>query len=150
MFRDSGLQGDAICEQIFREAPAHLAEGGFAQVICNWVRIAGQDWLSGSLGWFADSGCDVWIIHWTYAGARRLRPDWLTQSDRSPTPERFAERIRAVDGLLRPAPDRGDRFRDHQPSAADGGTQLDAGRHRIATPTIAAVRASWSASPRTT
>jgi hypothetical protein len=45
MYRDSGLHGDAICERVLRSAPGHLAEGGFAQVICNWVRIAGQDWV---------------------------------------------------------------------------------------------------------
>ena len=33
LFRDSGLKGDQICERIIREAPRHLAEGGFAQVL---------------------------------------------------------------------------------------------------------------------
>ena len=63
MYRDSGLHGDAITEQIVRNAPAHLNEGGFAQVICNWARIAGENWLDRLSGWLEDSGCDVWIVH---------------------------------------------------------------------------------------
>lgn len=63
MYRDSGMHGDAITERIIRGAPGHLAEGGFAQVICNWARIAGQDWLERLSGWLEGSGCDVWIVH---------------------------------------------------------------------------------------
>ena len=63
MYRDSGLHGDAITEQIVRNAPAHLNEGGFAQVICNWARVAGENWLDRLSGWLEDSGCDVWIVH---------------------------------------------------------------------------------------
>ena len=92
-------------------APGHLAEGGVAQIICNWVRIAGQDWLERLAGWFDGSECDVWIIH---AGPRSLASTPGTGSptgDRS-APGRFADdferwmayydrqRIEAIDGGL--------------------------------------------------
>jgi SAM-dependent methyltransferase len=110
-YRDSGLQGDAFCERLFRAIPGHLAEGGFAQLICNWVRIAGQDWLERLSGWFDGSECDVWIVH-----ARSTKPadyahQWLPQGDHS-SAGRFAEdftrwmdyydhhRIEAIDGGL--------------------------------------------------
>jgi SAM-dependent methyltransferase len=91
LFRDSGLQGDAICEKIIRAAPAYLAEGGFAQVVCNWVRIAGQDWLERLTGWFAGSGCDAWIIHTQSREPGDYAHDWMGQADT--TQELFAARF---------------------------------------------------------
>ena len=91
VYRDSGLQGDAFCERLFRAVPAHLAEGGFAQVMCNWVRIAGQDWLERLTSWFEGAGCDVWIVHWASAEPGDYARNWLIQGDSTPTPERFAE-----------------------------------------------------------
>jgi SAM-dependent methyltransferase len=90
-YRDSGLQGDAFCERLFRAIPAHLTEGGFAQVMCNWARIAGQDWLERLSAWFEGAGCDVWIVHWASTEPGDYAGNWLNQSDWSSTPERFAE-----------------------------------------------------------
>jgi methylase of polypeptide subunit release factors len=111
VYRDSGLQGDAFCERIFRAVPGHLAEGGFAQVICNWVRIAGQDWLERLAAWFDGAECDVWIIHARSTTPGEYAQQWLTQGDRSRA-GRFADaferwmnyydqhRIEAIDGGL--------------------------------------------------
>jgi hypothetical protein len=92
IFRDSGLQGDAICERVIREAPAYLAEGGFAQVICNWVRLAGQHWLERLAGWVAGSGCDAWIIHTDSQEPSDYAQHWLGQSDVS-VRDQFAARF---------------------------------------------------------
>src|SRR3989440_38649 len=43
-FRDSGRRGDALCEDVVRRAPAHLEEGGFATILCNWTLRAGEEW----------------------------------------------------------------------------------------------------------
>ncbi len=92
LFRDSGLAGDAVCERIIRGAPERLAEEGFAQVVCNWVRIAGQDWLERLAGWFAGSGCDAWIIQTDTQEAGDYAHHWMGQTDLS-NHERFAERF---------------------------------------------------------
>jgi SAM-dependent methyltransferase len=92
LFRDSGLVGDEICERIIRGAPAHLAEGGFAQVLCNWVRIAGQDWAERLTGWFEDSGCDVWIIQTISMDPAEYAQHWLGQVDLS-SKDQFTERF---------------------------------------------------------
>jgi SAM-dependent methyltransferase len=89
LYRDSGLQGDAICERVLRGAPGHLAEGGFAQVICNWVRIAGQDWVERLSGWFEGSDCDVWIVHSYSEDPAEYAQHWLGQPGPTP-PEAFA------------------------------------------------------------
>src|SRR5262249_49009465 len=90
IYRDSGLQGDAICERIIRGAPAHLAEGGFAQVLCNWVRIAGQDWLERLAGWFDGSECDAWIIQRWSIEPGDYAQHWLSQGA-SLQPDRYAD-----------------------------------------------------------
>lgn len=90
MFRDSGLVGDEICERIIRGAPALLAEGGFAQVLCNWVRPAGGDWVERLTDWFEDSGCDVWVIHTVSFDPADYAQHWLGQVD-GPVKARFAE-----------------------------------------------------------
>jgi SAM-dependent methyltransferase len=89
-YRDSGLERDAICERILRTAPNHLTEGGFAQVLCNWVRIRGQDWLARLSQWFEGSECDVWIIHRSSVEPGEYAQNWLSQGGFSP-PDRFAD-----------------------------------------------------------
>jgi SAM-dependent methyltransferase len=81
LFRDSGLVGDEICERIIRRAPARLVEGGFTQVLCNWVRIAGLDWVERLTGWFEGSGCDVWIIQTISMDPAEYAQHWLGQGD---------------------------------------------------------------------
>jgi SAM-dependent methyltransferase len=81
LFRDSGLQRDEITERIVRRIPAHLAEGGFAQVRCNWARISGQDWLERLTGWLSGSGCDAWIIHSHTDSTDVYANNWLRQDE---------------------------------------------------------------------
>lgn len=59
----SGLPTDQLCRQIIRTAPAYLREGGYCQLLCNWVQLSGQDWRERLATWFAGTGCDVWILH---------------------------------------------------------------------------------------
>ena len=40
VYRDSGLPGDQVVEDIVRAAPDHLTDGGWCQVLANWVIAA--------------------------------------------------------------------------------------------------------------
>jgi hypothetical protein len=51
VYRDSGLPGDAVVEQIVRGAPAHLVDGGWLQVLGNWVIERGRAWDERLAGW---------------------------------------------------------------------------------------------------
>ena len=62
VFRDSGRPGDSVCEEIVRRIPAHLEEGGFASVLCNWALGPGEAWSAPPRRWVEGSGCDAWII----------------------------------------------------------------------------------------
>jgi len=61
-YRDSGMEGDALCRKIVREAPRRLAEGGFCQIMGNWAVRTGEDWKEAVERWFVDIGCDAWVL----------------------------------------------------------------------------------------
>ena len=62
VFRDSELPGDAICREVVRGAAAHLEEGGFATVLCNWiVRDEVEPWRPLER-WVEDLPCDAVLI----------------------------------------------------------------------------------------
>ena len=49
--------------------------------MCNWVRIAGQNWLERLSEWFEGLGCDVWIVHWKCIEPGDYAQHWLLQTD---------------------------------------------------------------------
>jgi SAM-dependent methyltransferase len=59
----SGMPLDHLCETIVRTAPAFMREGGYCQLLCNWVQLAGEDWRGRLASWFDGNGCDAWILH---------------------------------------------------------------------------------------
>ncbi|MFO0949009.1 MAG: methyltransferase [Planctomycetota bacterium] len=63
VYRDSGCAGDDFCRRLIGEIPAYLEEGGFAQVLCNWIHPKNGDWRARLQSWFEGSGCDAWILH---------------------------------------------------------------------------------------
>ncbi|MGX1933672.1 DUF7059 domain-containing protein [Microbacterium resistens] len=60
-YRDGGLVGDALVEGFIREAPAHLAPGGAAQLLGNWETRSGVDGLERVRSWIPDD-LDAWVI----------------------------------------------------------------------------------------
>ncbi|QZY29385.1 DUF7059 domain-containing protein [Nocardioides coralli] len=51
VYRDSGLPGDQVVEQIVRGAPEHLAPGGWLQVLANWAVVEGRPWEERLADW---------------------------------------------------------------------------------------------------
>jgi len=60
LFCENAMDLDLFCRQLAREAPACLNEGGFFQMLCEWVEVEGQSWRERLAEWFEGSGCDVW------------------------------------------------------------------------------------------
>ena len=61
VYRDSGLPGDRVVEDIVRTAPRHLTDGGWCQVLANWVIPTGQDWQDRLASW-VDDECDAYVV----------------------------------------------------------------------------------------
>jgi hypothetical protein len=61
VYRDSGLPGDRVVEDIVRAAPGFLTEGGTAQVLANWVIQSGIPWDERLATWL-DGTCDALVV----------------------------------------------------------------------------------------
>ena len=64
IYRDSGLRGDSVSEQVVRSIPAHLAEGGYGTVQISWVADPDGDEVEAVRRWVEGSGCDAWLLHY--------------------------------------------------------------------------------------
>lgn len=60
VYRDSGLPGDRVVEDIVRTAPRHLNPGGWCQVLANWVISQDRSWDERLGEWLAD--VDAWVV----------------------------------------------------------------------------------------
>ena len=49
-------------ENLARQAPALLNEGGYFQGLCEWVQVKGLPWRDRLKNWFRSSGCDVLVL----------------------------------------------------------------------------------------
>lgn len=61
VYRDSGLPGDRVVEHIVRTAPDHLTEGGWCQVLANWVVAEDRPWDERLAEWLPDD-CDAFVV----------------------------------------------------------------------------------------
>lgn len=62
MYRDGGMDGDALAERIVRETPRYLNEGGCAYFVCDVATQGGVGALERLGEWAAGRGCDVVVI----------------------------------------------------------------------------------------
>ncbi|MEV6287301.1 class I SAM-dependent methyltransferase [Kribbella sp. NPDC051770] len=53
-YRETGFAGDAVVEQLVRQAPQHLTDGGWCQLLANWTCVRGQDWQDRIASWTGD------------------------------------------------------------------------------------------------
>ncbi|MBK9169577.1 MAG: class I SAM-dependent methyltransferase [Bryobacterales bacterium] len=62
VFCENPFELDLFCRGLVREAPAYLEEGGFLQLVCEWVGLRGQAWRERVEEWVEGTGCDAWIL----------------------------------------------------------------------------------------
>ncbi|MCT1355450.1 methyltransferase [Gordonia hongkongensis] len=80
IYRDSGVVGDGLCEQLVRELPAHLNPGGTAQILANWVIREGEDWPERVRSWLAGTGLDAWVVQREVADPISYVSLWLSDA----------------------------------------------------------------------
>ncbi|QCX28770.1 DUF7059 domain-containing protein [Nocardioides jishulii] len=54
VYRDSGLPGDQVVEHVVRRGVEHLTDGGWLQVLANWVVAEGTDWDDRLASWLPE------------------------------------------------------------------------------------------------
>ncbi len=55
-YRDAGLPGDELSRLVVRGAAAHLAPGGMAAVLGNWLHVSGEEWSERVAEWVSGTG----------------------------------------------------------------------------------------------
>jgi len=92
VYRDSGLGGDEIVRAVLRGGAAHLRDGGYCQVLCNWARVAGEDWQERLAGWARGTGCDAWVLRSHTLDPAAYASKWIRHTE-CDEPEAFARRF---------------------------------------------------------
>lgn len=91
MYRDSGMKLDDFAHRIIQEAPEHLTDGGFCQILCQWIEREGEDWRERLPTWFDGSGCDVWVMKNDSLPPDAYAEKWI--ADTEPHPAEGVERL---------------------------------------------------------
>lgn len=89
-YRDSGRPGDGVCAELASAAPSLLNPGGTMQFLANWVHVAGESWEDRVAGWFAGTGCDVWVIQREVTHPLDYVRLWLADAAEGHDPHRAA------------------------------------------------------------
>ncbi|MFT4009688.1 MAG: class I SAM-dependent methyltransferase [Nocardioidaceae bacterium] len=86
VYRDSGLPGDEVVRRVVTGAPDHLNDGGWCQVLANWVHVEGRPWEERLAGWLDGLGCDAWVVQREVTDPASYVELWLRDAghDRSP------------------------------------------------------------------
>jgi methylase of polypeptide subunit release factors len=79
-YRDSGLAGDELCRRLVAGLPDHLAPGGTAQLLANWLIHTGADWRQRVGSWVAGTGCDGWVVQREIADPAEYVSLWLADA----------------------------------------------------------------------
>jgi methylase of polypeptide subunit release factors len=93
-YRESGLSGDEICRRLVADAPAQLIDGGWCQLLANWLHVGGRPWQERIGEWLAVSGCDAWAVQRDVQDPAEYAEMWLRDSCEAGTPE-YRERYDA-------------------------------------------------------
>ena len=90
-YRDGGLMRDQVSRMVVRESARHLADGGFATVLCNWIHDG--DWAAAVRPWAEATGCDALFLHYATLDPLNYAMRWNTEL-RARDPQLFEATVR--------------------------------------------------------
>ena len=97
-YRETGFAGDSVVEQLVRQAPEYLSEGGWCQLLANWTCVRGQDWQERIAGWTGDRSS--WAVQREQLDPAEYVELWLRDAGLHGRPEytsRYDEWVRWLD-----------------------------------------------------
>ena len=87
-YRDAGMDADDVCARLVRELPSHLAVGGHAVLLANWLHVEGQDGDQRVRSWFPPE-VDGWVVERELAAPEDYVTAWLRDTDEGPRFDRL-------------------------------------------------------------
>ncbi|GAB3439007.1 class I SAM-dependent methyltransferase [Streptomonospora sediminis] len=86
-YRESGYAADAVCAELVRRAPQYLTDGGWCQILANWLHVEGEDWRDRVGEWMANTGCSGWVVQREVQDPAEYVELWLRDSCEEGGPE---------------------------------------------------------------
>jgi methylase of polypeptide subunit release factors len=83
-YRDSGMRLDNFAHRVIDQAPGVLNDGGYCQILCQWIETKDQDWRDRLQGWFDGSGCDVWVMKNDSLPPDAYAEKWIADTEPGP------------------------------------------------------------------
>lgn len=103
IYRDGGLDGDGVTETVVRGCCEHLADGGFAHVMCNWAHLKGTPWEQRLANWVEGGEADLLVLRTVTRDPVEYAMLWLNETERHLSTEqlwrRFEEWVSAYRNL---------------------------------------------------
>lgn len=84
-YRESGMPGDDFCRRLVEDAARYLNDGGYCQLLANWLHVDGVPWEERVGAWV--DGCDAWIVQRDVQDPAEYAELWLRDSCEAGTPE---------------------------------------------------------------
>jgi methylase of polypeptide subunit release factors len=93
-YRDSGRSGDGIAAELIAAGADVLTDGGWLQLLANWLHVSGQPWPERVGSWVAPTGCDAWVVQREVLDPAAYVTLWLRDAGQLGTErgQRLAER----------------------------------------------------------
>jgi methylase of polypeptide subunit release factors len=92
LYCENPMELDLYCRRVVREGAALLNEGGFLQMVCEWVQVHGQPWQERLAEWVEGTSCDAWVLR-TYAGDGDTYAHERTKDRYAASPEQATEKF---------------------------------------------------------
>lgn len=90
MYCENSMELDGYCRRVVREAPRHLNEGGFLQMVFEWVQVRGEGWQDRIREWLQGTGCDAWVFRGYVREAAAYARERIRQTSPAADPEALA------------------------------------------------------------
>lgn len=97
-YRDAGLAGDDVSRRVVGEAADHLADGGTAWVLANWLHVRGEDWRDRVVAWIPP-GCDAWVVQRDAQDPAQYVSLWLSDAGEQDDPDLADAWLAGLDAL---------------------------------------------------
>ena len=92
VYRDSELAGDELSRTVVAQTAGHLAPGGHATILCEWILRGDEPWSAVPGRWAAGLGCDVVALHYRSADPESYAAGWNTPL-RTADPDAYADAV---------------------------------------------------------
>lgn len=89
IYRDLGHEDDSPIRRNVEQMPSFLTEGGYAQVMLNWIHKQDQPWWEPVEAWISRRNVDAWLIYSSSMTPEQYSGLWMTVSE-TEQPEEYA------------------------------------------------------------